>query len=71
MMTTIIKEGEEGTLLTEIWKVIWDNTTEFKKKFNPGGIWSVFPTTPSRALSQHSSEPYTMLWYIPYTKSLC
>lgn len=55
MVATIIREGEEGTLPTEIWKVIWDNAIEFEKKFDPGGIWSVFPMTPSRAPPEHSS----------------
>lgn len=33
MAATIIREGEEGTLPTEIQKVIWDNAVEFEKKF--------------------------------------
>ena len=33
MVAAIIREGEEGTLPTEIRKVIWDNATEFEKEF--------------------------------------
>ncbi|XP_074424622.1 uncharacterized protein LOC141735547 [Larus michahellis] len=33
MTAAIIREGEEGTLPTEIRKVIWDNAIEFEKKF--------------------------------------
>ncbi|KAK4806952.1 hypothetical protein QYF61_027319 [Mycteria americana] len=33
MVAAIIREGEEGTLPTEIQKVIWDNATEFEKEF--------------------------------------
>ncbi|KAK4823936.1 LOW QUALITY PROTEIN: hypothetical protein QYF61_008322 [Mycteria americana] len=33
IVAAIIREGEEGTLPTEIRKVIWDNATEFEKEF--------------------------------------
>ncbi|XP_063177384.1 uncharacterized protein LOC134508994 isoform X1 [Chroicocephalus ridibundus] len=33
MTAAIIREGEEGTLPTEIRKVIWDNAIEFERKF--------------------------------------
>jgi len=33
MTAAIIREGEEGTLPTEIRKVIWDNAIDFEKKF--------------------------------------
>ncbi|XP_067170013.1 uncharacterized protein [Apteryx mantelli] len=33
MVAAIIREGEEGTLPTEIRKVIWDNATKFEKEF--------------------------------------
>ncbi|KAK4832916.1 hypothetical protein QYF61_026559 [Mycteria americana] len=33
MVAAIIREGEEGTLPTEIQKVIWDNATKFEKEF--------------------------------------
>ncbi|XP_075302889.1 uncharacterized protein LOC142365708 [Opisthocomus hoazin] len=33
MTAAIIREGEEGTLPTEIQKVIWDNAIDFEKKF--------------------------------------
>ncbi|XP_075346023.1 uncharacterized protein LOC142403694 [Mycteria americana] len=32
-VAAIVREGEEGTLPTEIQKVIWDNVTEFEKRF--------------------------------------
>ncbi|KAK4806026.1 hypothetical protein QYF61_007003 [Mycteria americana] len=33
IVAAIIREGEEGTMPTEIQKVIWDNATEFEKEF--------------------------------------
>ncbi|XP_075344890.1 uncharacterized protein LOC142402885 [Mycteria americana] len=33
IVAAIIREGKEGTLPTEIQKVIWDNATEFEKEF--------------------------------------
>ncbi|XP_074424308.1 uncharacterized protein LOC141735521 [Larus michahellis] len=32
-VAAIVREGEEGTLPTEIQKVIWDNATEFEREF--------------------------------------
>lgn len=33
MTAPVIREGEESTLPVEIQKVVWDNITQFEKKF--------------------------------------
>ena len=46
-VAAIIREGEEGTLPTEIRKIIWDNATKFEREFQSWWQLVHFPYEPT------------------------
>ncbi|KAK4811143.1 hypothetical protein QYF61_019774 [Mycteria americana] len=66
MVAAIIREGEEGTLPTEIRKVIWDNATKFEKEFQSWWYLVNFTYDPINnkatafVLTIHNASVYTI-----------
>ncbi|KAK4820012.1 hypothetical protein QYF61_017391 [Mycteria americana] len=66
IIAVIIQEGEEGTLPTEIRKVIWDNATEFEKEFQSWWYPVNFTYVPTDGkatafvLTIHNASVYTI-----------
>ena len=66
MVAAIIREGEEGTLPTEIRKVIWDNATKFEKEFQSWWYLVNFTYDPisnkatAFVLTIHNASVYTI-----------
>lgn len=64
-VAAVVREGEESILLTEIWKVISDNATKFKREFQSWWCLANFTYDPinNRAtafvLTTHSASVYT------------
>ncbi|XP_076212573.1 LOW QUALITY PROTEIN: uncharacterized protein LOC143169181 [Aptenodytes patagonicus] len=66
MVAAIIREGEEGTLPTEIQKVVWDNATKFEKEFQSWWYSVNFTYDPINnkatafVLTIHNASAYTI-----------
>ncbi|XP_076194341.1 uncharacterized protein LOC143160464 [Aptenodytes patagonicus] len=66
MVAAVIREGEEGTLPTEIRKVIWDNATKFEKEFQSWWYLVNFTFDPINnkatafVLTIHNASVYTI-----------